>query len=297
MGRWRLSLKEKIIEVTHGLAGTIGITVKHLQTGEEILIEGDTLFPTASVFKLPLLVELYRQVEEGRISLDQRLVMNEKEKVPGSGILRELSPGLEMKVRDYVTLMMVLSDNTATDILLNLVGIENVDKNLRRLGFEKTKVVAGCGDMLFDLAGLGDLKPEERTLKVYAKRRKFNPNSKALGVEDNDVTTPQEMMRLLEDIFRGKVLSRGSCDAILETMKKCQTGPNRIPKYLPREKVEMARKTGSLSGIVNDIGIIYLREKGEQYILCAFTKGLLKSSEGEEAIAKASKIVYDHFTT
>jgi len=291
-----LSLKDKIIEITHGLEGTIGIAVKHLQTGEEVLVEGDTLFPTASVFKLPLLVELYRQVEEGYISLDQRLVMTEEARVPGSGILRELSPGLEMKVRDYVTLMMMLSDNTATDMLLDLVGIENVDKNLRRMGFDKTRVVASCGDMLFDLAGLGDLKPEERSLRVYMERRKFNPNSKSLGVENNDVTTPKEMMRLLEEIFSGKVLSRGSCDAILETMKKCQTGSNRIPKYLPREKVEMARKTGSLSGIVNDVGVIYLREKGEQYILCAFTMGLAKSSEGEEAIAKVSKIVYDHLT-
>ena len=291
-----MSLKDKIIEITHGLEGTIGIAVKHLQTGEEVLVEGDTLFPTASVFKLPLLVELYRQVEEGYISLDQRLVMTEEAKVPGSGILRELSPGLEMKVRDYITLMMMLSDNTATDMLLDLVGIENVDKNLRRMGFDKTRVVASCGDMLFDLAGLGDLKPEERSLRVYMERRKFNPNSKSLGVENNDVTTPREMMRLLEEIFSGKVLSRGSCDAILETMKKCQTGSNRIPKYLPREKIEMARKTGSLSGIVNDVGIIYLREKGEQYILCAFTMGLAKSSEGEEAIAKVSKIVYDHIT-
>ena len=291
-----MSLKDEIIEITHGLEGTIGIAVKHLQTGEEVLVEGDTLFPTASVFKLPLLVELYRQVEEGHISLDQRLVMTEEAKVPGSGILRELSPGLEMKARDYVTLMMMLSDNTATDMLLDLVGIENVDKNLRRMGFDKTRVVASCRDMLFDLAGLGDLKPEERSFKVYMERRKFNPNSKALGVENNDVTTPREMMRLLEEIFSGKVLSRGSCDAILEMMKKCQTGSNRIPKYLPREKVEMARKTGSLSGIVNDVGVIYLREKGEQYILCFFTKGLAKSSEGEEAIAKVSKIVYDHLT-
>jgi len=139
-----LSLKDEIIEITHGLEGTIGIAVKHLQTGEEVLVEGDTLFPTASVFKLPLLVELYRQVEEGHISLDQRLVMTEEAKVPGSGILRELSPGLEMKVRDYITLMMMLSDNTATDMLLDLVGIENVDKNLRRMGFDKTRVVASC---------------------------------------------------------------------------------------------------------------------------------------------------------
>jgi len=292
-----LSLKEKIMEETQGLKGTIGIAVKHLQTGEEALVEGDTLFPTASVFKLPLLVELYRQVDEGRISLDQKLEIVEKAKVPGSGILRELSSGLEMKVRDFITLMMVLSDNTATDMLLDLVGIEYVDKNLRHLGFEKTRVVASCADLLYDLAGLGDLKPEERSLKVYMEQRKFNPRSKALGTEDNDVTTPREMARLLENIFQGAVLSRSSCDAILETMKKCQTGENRIPKYLPREKVEMARKTGSLSGIVNDVGIIYLREKGDQYILCAFSKGLANSREGEEAIAKVSKTVYDHFAT
>jgi beta-lactamase class A len=110
-------------------------------------------------------------------------------------------------------------------------------------------------------------------------------------------------------IFKGEVASRGACDEIIGLMKRCQTGENRIWKYLPREKVEVAHKTGSVRGVVNDAGIIFPKD-GDPYILCAFTKNLVgkgpesmtsraiaeSAATGEESIAKVSKIVYEYFT-
>ncbi len=111
------------------------------------------MFPTASVFKVPVIVELYGQVEAGRLSLDDRLILKDSIKVPGSGILKELSEGLEVTVRDLSRLMMILSDNTATDMLVERVGKENVNARMRRLGLKNTVVVGDCRDLLFDLVG------------------------------------------------------------------------------------------------------------------------------------------------
>ncbi len=294
-----MSLENKIKKVAKAFEGKLGVAVKHLGTGEEAFVNGNDLFPTASVFKVPVIVELYRQVESGRIRLNRKITLKEYDKVPGSGVLRELNPGLMITVQDLATLMIIISDNTATDIIFNLVGKENINKTLRKLGLEKTKVVANCRDLLFGLYGLDDINPEERTIELFRRRtrsRSFNPNSWTLRVENNNVTTPREMLRLLEMIESGEAASQASCNAIIETMKKCQTDNCRIPKYLPRNKVEMARKTGNLPGIRPDVGIIYLLDKGECYILCCFTMDAADDYAAEEAIAAVSKLVYDHFT-
>ena len=292
-----MTLLERIREAAEGFEGVLGVSVKHLGTGEAASLNGGELFPTASVFKVPVIVALYRQVDAGAVSLDEKVVLREEDKVPGSGILKELSPGLEITLRDLVTLMMIVSDNTATDLVVERVGLENVNATLRRLGLERTRVVADCRDILFDLIGLNDLPDEEKTLDLFRERARAAvlKGSWSLGVENNDVTTPDEMLRLLEMIVEGEAASRESCDAILETMSRCQTGSYRIGKYLPREKVEIAHKTGSLPGIRNDAGVVTLLDGGDRYIISCFTREAADVYAAEEAIARASKAVYDHF--
>ena len=294
-----MALLESIKEAADGFEGRLGVAVKHLGTGEAASLNGDELFPTASVFKVPVIVELYRQVEAGAVSLDEKVALREEDKVPGSGILKELSPGLMVTLCDLVSLMMILSDNTATDLLVEKVGMENVNANLRRLGLEKTRVVADCRDILFDLIGLNDLPDEEKTVDLFREKARGEPigGSWSLGVEENDVTTPNEMLRLMEMIVEGEAATQESCDAILETMGRCQTGGYRISKYLPKEKVEVANKTGSLPGVRNDVGVVTLIDSGDRYILSCFTKEAADDFEAEEAIAKVSKNVYDHFTS
>jgi beta-lactamase class A len=221
----------------------------------------------------------------------------EEDKVPGSGILRELDEGLELSVRDLIELMMILSDNTATDLLTERVGIDNVNATLRELGLEKTRVVADCRDILFDLIDLNNLPDEEKTIGLYRERIRegAGKGTWSLGTEENDVTTPDEMLGLLEMIHEGEAASRESCDAILATMRRCQTGGYRIAKYLPRSEIDFAHKTGSLPGIRNDAGIVTLRGTGESYVISCFTKGAADVLEAEEAIAEASRNVYEHF--
>jgi beta-lactamase class A len=292
-----MALYDEIVKETRGFEKVLGVAVKHLRTGEGASFNGDELFPTASVFKVPVIVELYRQAEAGRLSLDDKMVLKEAEKVPGSGILKELSEGLEVTVRDLSRLMMILSDNTATDMIVERVGKDNVNATMRRLGLNKTVVVADCRDLLFDLVGANDLPDDEKTLDRYLQLAKAGANKGAwsLGTERNDVTTPLEMNRLLGLIVEGEAVGRAGCDAILATMEKCQTGEYRVPKYLPAEKVKMYRKTGSLPGIRNDVGVITVLASGEKYCISCFTRGAPDVYAAEEAIARVSRNVYRYF--
>ena len=269
---FRLSLKAKIEKISESLEGTLGVAVKNLRTGEEYLFNADESFYFASVYKLPVLVQLYHQVENGKIDLDEKLMMTKYAWRGGSGVLKELTPGLEMTVRDYRTLMMAISDNVAAQICACLVRNENTNNTMKELGLKNTIV-----------------------------GHSWIPN------QAGNVTTPRDMMVLLEKIYKGEAASKNSCNEIVELMKKCHTGGNRIRKYLPKDDVKVAHKTGTISGVVNDVGIIFPKEN-EPFIVCVFTKGIkgwddgyAKWAEGggitkgEEAIAKVAKNAYDHF--
>jgi len=301
-----LSLKEKIEQVAEGLKGTLGVAVKQLGTSKEVTVRGNTVFQLASVFKVPVIVTLYRQADAGKIDLDNYFEMTDYERVPGSGVLKELTPGLKLKIRDYRTLMMMISDNTAADTIVNLVGKENVNNTMLELGLKETRI-STCRDILFELVGLSDIDPKDMTIELWneaLKKMRDKPTSqpsKESKVEMDNVSTPRDMMVLLEKVYKGEAASRGSCDEIIELMKKCQTGENRIWRHLPRDRVEVAHKTGTISDVVNDVGIVFPKGKAP-YILCVFTKDIVNEGKletveiGEEAIAKVSKIAYEYFT-
>lgn len=292
-----MTLYGEIMKEAKGFEKVLGVAVRHIESGEEASINGDEVFPTASVFKVPVIVELYRQLDAKRLSLDVRIILKDSIKVPGSGILKELSEGLEVSILDLSRLMMILSDNTATDMIVNRVGKENVNATMQRLGLKNTVVVGDCRDLLFDLVGGNSLPEEEKTLETYLRLAKngTDKGSWSLGTERNNITTPLEMNRLLGLIVGGKAVSKDGCDAILETMGKCQTGEYRVPKYLPTEKVKMQRKTGSLLGVRNDVGVVTMLDTGKRYCISCFTKGADDVYAAEEAIARVSRAVYKHF--
>jgi beta-lactamase class A len=290
-----MSLNQALKEINSELEGHLGVSAKYLKDGREAEVNGSMLFPTASVFKVPLLIEMYRQIEQGQIDLNEMVNLKEGHKVPGSGILKELEEGLSISVSDLSTLMMIVSDNTATDILLEKVGKDNVNKMLDEFGFKKTRVVVDCRDILFDLVGLNDLPDKRKTLKLYNETVTIieAKGSWSLGIDRNNVTTPVEMTRLLELIVKNEAASVDSCNAILDTMSKCQTGQYRIPKYLPSRDVKIIHKTGSLPGIRNDVGIVSRVDDAEGYIISCFTKNAGDVYSAEEAIAKASLQVFE----
>jgi beta-lactamase class A len=259
--------------------GTCGIVAKHLGTGEEIRVNPDFETTTASTFKVPILIELLRQVEAGRIDLDATLRVTPQTHVLGSGILRDLSPGVELSVRDVATLMIVLSDNIATNMILDLVGIANVNRTLRAFGFARTEI---RNRIDFDLIG---------------------DDGKNLAV-----TTPADLAGIMEALATGRILSDASRAEILGIMRK-QHVRDRIPRYLPFEPyraeagkpdngLRIANKTGSLAGFRADMGLV--EWPGTRYVVAIVVDGIPDTrfwpeNEGDRLIGRLSRLVFEHF--
>src|SRR5262245_36454627 len=136
-------LHSRLQELSDEFPGVIGVSVRDIRTGEEISINGDRLFPMASVYKVPIMVEVFRQIEAKKFSLGDRIEVGDEQRTLGSGVLTLLSNGLRPTIKALTTLMIVLSDNEATDILLKKVGAENVTAAMRSMGLNNIRVDRG----------------------------------------------------------------------------------------------------------------------------------------------------------
>jgi len=298
-------LRFQIEAVIEGIEGELGVAVKHLESGEELDINGETLFPMASVFKLPILVEVMAQIQERQFSLEDEISIQPRDQHLGSGMISDLdAPGIKLSVRNLINMMMMISDNSATDILLEKVGAEGVNNRLRSYGIEDITVNRTCQYLIMDYLGLDYKKykdiPLTELVSTYRKERKQNPQafreaSKRFSQVLKDQSTPKAMNRLLELIFNKEILDEASCDHILSVMFRCQTGGRRIKGDLPRG-TKAAHKTGTIGGTVNDSGIIVLPHGLGHVILTVFSKDMsLKTSEVEDLIAQIARYIYDYF--
>lgn len=276
------------------LDAKVGVGFKDLDRDYEHFYNPDERFLMASVFKLYVLVELYNQALKGLIRLDDRVTIREGDKVPGSGVIQHLSAGATLALRDLANLMMIFSDNTATDIILGVVGKDRVNETIKELGLSNTKVVYSTREIICKLAGVND---------VWLAIKKLRSPKAKLNVEflkdytNNNVSSPRDTVRILELLHRKKILNPGACSEIIETMKKCQTGEARIKYYLPHY-VEVAHKTGTMPGVVNDVGIVY--SKRRSYILVVYLNELFPKkrkapylSLGESFIANLSYKIHN----
>jgi beta-lactamase class A len=190
--------------------------------------------------------------------------------------------------------MAIISDNTATDMLTDLLGLEAINSTMSRLGYSKTRVVMNCKGILFDLVGIDVRIASQEQLQrgwELLKQGKVNLRARALSTKDNNVSTPREMMRLFEDLLAHRILDDASCEGILDILKRQQLR-TRIPLLLP-ETIIIAHKTGTLRGIRNDSGIVYLPKS--QLIISAFSKKVKNPLETDRAIGEVSKAAYEHF--
>jgi beta-lactamase class A len=201
-------------------------------------------------------------------------------------------------------LMMMISDNSATDILFEKVGAENVNRRLKQFGIEGISVNRTCQELIMDFVGLDYEKlkglPVDQVTAEYRKLGRRTPDAfkaavEAFDINPEDQSTPLAMTSLLEKIFRKEILDPESCELIVSIMLECQTGEGRIKAGLPRG-TSLAHKTGTIAGTVNDTGIITLPDGQGHVALTVFTKGFLgKTSEVEELIAWIAIFVYDYF--
>jgi beta-lactamase class A len=292
---------------------SLGLAVRHIERDEHAGIDAETAYPAASVFKVPVLVEAFRQMGEGAFTLEDRWELTEADKSTGSGVLTRLMPGLQPTVRDLLTLMIIISDNTATDMLVRHLGQERITATMRELGFDTIVVANTCRDLLRGILGEASpaLAPHEMARHVIANPA--DPDSPAFGGgADNNVTSAREMADLLARIHTGEGLDAIGIGAeARETMREIlllQQLNERMPRFLP-PGTPVAHKTGSLSGpwaVRNDAGLLDLGERGT-VAFAVFTRTRMPADASpqesarfltsiDEEIGELTRAVYDHYT-
>ena len=280
-------LKLQIERLIDRQDGVVGVAVKHLESGLGLAVNGDVPFPMASTFKVPILVELMHQVKEGRISLDDEISLQPSDQHVGSGLLSKLeAPGVELSVLNMAHFMMMISDNSATDILLEKVGAANVNARLQAIGVNGLTVNRSCQSLIGDLRSL--YKDADTAEDIRAAIVDFS-------ADPRDQATPLAMNSLLEKIYKKEIIDPASCELIIEIMLKCETGGQRILGDLPRD-TKLAHKTGTIAGTYNDCGILFLPDGAGTIALTVFTKNFVDDTKDVEAvIAKIARFVYDCF--
>jgi beta-lactamase class A len=260
-------LESTINEIDRNLDGVLGVAIEDLSTGQRFLLHGDSVFPQASSIKIAVLAELYHQAqqsaqgESGKAKLTDLYTMRTADLVQDSDIMGGLTPGVtQITNRDLATMMVAVSDNSAANVLIDRVGMENVNALLDSLGLHNTRL----------------------------RRKMMDVKAAAEGREN--ISTPQEMLTLLEKIYQGKVLDKEMTAGFFKMLSTHKD--SFIARDLP-DGLQIANKPGELEAVRNDSGIVFL--KNRPYIICVMTTYLVRERDGEEAIAKISAAAYRYF--
>ncbi len=287
-----------LISVITGDGVAVGVYARHFGSGREIAVNAARRFPTASTVKVPILFALYRKADAGEIDLRQRVTLEASHRTAGSGVLQDLDFGLQPTVHDLATLMITVSDNQATDMLYHLLGGAYIQQIATEVGMTETHIPQTIRALLYDMVGMDERNPAH----TYEMNRELlrtgarNASGWSLGVgDDNDVSTPHDMVALLARIYQGEDPSRMACDAMVDILKR-QKFNTILPLLLPAE-IETAHKTGSLHGVRNDVGIVYApQESGGPYAVAIMSRNMAEPIAGARILADISRAVWDAFT-
>jgi len=263
---------EAIVRRAAEQGGEVAVSLRHVQRGQVWEVASEQPFAAASTIKLPILVALYEAADRGELSFAEELVVREEDQVGGAGILRLLSPGARVAVRDLATLMIAVSDNTATNMLLDRLGVERVNATCQRLGLRRTRVAG-------------------KLMIVPTPPRGQN------------TVTAGELTDLLVRMAQGAVVSQDACARMIATLKKQQVNDG-LPRLLPPPVAgdaglgalrswEWAHKTGSIDRHEHDVGLLFL--PGQTVAVSVLTRGL-PNPVGKEVLATVGRAVYEAFT-
>lgn len=328
-----VKLRAEIVKISKEVRGQMGLYIKHVESGKELAIDADKIFPLGSVFKIPVMMEVFRQANEGIISMDEKLTLENRNFCIGAGILQFLSPGTEFTIRDLVTLMIVATDNTASEMLWKRIGIQRVNMLMKELGLARTSIylpwregfllTMGKGqfkdfsveeaartwkglsdhdrmkvlneiDLEFANLSIEDFRKEYENLYGLKEEKKFRTQREYDQVFDN-IGTPREIGRLLEKVLKGEVVSKEASRDMLTLMTRSMSGPS-LPTFLS-DDVLVAARSGITAGSVNNAGVIYINSNSH-IVLCIFCKRLEErnSERAQQAEARIARLLYDYFS-
>jgi beta-lactamase class A len=304
-----------------------------VESGKELAIDADKIFPLGSVFKIPVMMEVFRQANDRILSMDEKLLLENRSLCIGSGILQYLSPGTEFTIRDLVALMIIATDNTASEMLWKRIGIQRVNMLIRELGLARTSIylpwregfllTMGKGpfkdlsvqeaartwkglsdhdrmkaldeiDAEFSNLSIDEFRSEYENLYGMKEEKKFRTQREYDQVFDN-IGTPREIGILLEKVLRGEVVSKEASKNMLNLMLRSMSGSS-LPQYLS-DDVRVAARSGITAGSVNNAGIIYVNSNSH-IVLCIFCKRLEEKNpeRAQMAEAKIARLIYDYFS-
>jgi beta-lactamase class A len=236
--------------------GCIGVSIA-APDGQRWNHNAERTFRAASVVKIPLMIEIFRQIDRRQRTLDDVHVLQASEKAPGSGVLLHLHDGIEVTINDLLYLMISISDNTATNLLIDMAGMDAVNATMRELGMSKS------------------------TLKRPMRGRP------AEAGEPENLATTADYVAVLEAILDQRAASQSSCDAMIQLLEK-QQNERRISRYLPKDdRIRWGSKTGSLNGVTNDAGFILNGDK--RLVLAVFCEDFPDQHTGEQVIGDISR--------
>jgi beta-lactamase class A len=301
-----LVLLEKEVQRLADLSGGVmGLAALHLESGRSVYLNRGVSFPMASSYKVPIAVEMLTRMDRGERNLEEMIALTSADIHPGSGTLSQLFqvPGVALSLRNLMELMLLISDNSATDVVLREAGGgEAVTARMRSLGIEGIRVDRPTSLLIGDFLGVrgipadGNVSLEEfRRLSAEVSQEEREEAARAFEADPRDTSTPEAMARLLEMIWKGEALSRESSDLLLDIMLRSTTGQDRIKGILP-PGTEVSHKTGTIGGTTNDVGIMRLPDDAGHVVLVAFVKGSDRPvPDREHAIAQVSRAVHDYF--
>ena len=242
-------LKSDLEQLAAKHQGKVALFAKNLKTGETIAINADEPVTTASVIKLPVMIEAFYEAKAGKLDLAKKLNLTKEEQVPGSGILAYIQPDVTLGLLDTITLMMIVSDNTATNMTLDQVGIPNVNARIATMGLKNTYLYK----------------------KVFRKAEGPMPaDQPKFGLGK---TTAREMAEAMESIQRCDLKDQALCDQMIKIMRG-QQDHSMVPRYIENEPGVphpewVADKLGALNEVRNDVALVMY--KGTPIIISAFT--------------------------
>ena len=241
----------------HSLKGKVGFYYEDLASGESFGVNDNEGYIAASVIKIPVLVEAYRQFEQKVVSQDDFLEIRDEDRVPSCGAAAYLHAGTRLTLKDLCRLMIIISDNMATNLLIKKLGMEDINRTIADLGLKKTRL----------------------------KRLLFDSNAESKGKQN--YITPREIALLLKLMREGKLVSSEASAEMLEILKHQEIN-HKIPSMLP-DDVCVAHKTGEDDGITHDAGIVYA---ARPFILC-FASNNTDVPQTEQFIRTSARMIYD----
>jgi beta-lactamase class A len=270
-------LEASIQRTTRSIQATWGVYVKSLESWEEIALDADRQMETMSTIKIPLMVEVLEQIKAGKFKLTDKYTFVQADSQPGTGTIQRLDPGAVMTIKDLITLMIIVSDNTATEVLYRMVGGPDVvNARMDKLGLTKTRA------MNVPSRWFPALRAAPTTEQFYRE-----------GAHPFGMSTPREMGRLLEMMERGTLVDKEASDLMLRIMRG-QLYRTRIPRYVTGYTIP--HKTGDfLPYVGDDVGM--LEAPGKTIIVSIFTGNHFGSGEMlENAIGLVARDVADYFS-